>query len=291
MDMIDADLPEALRLQRVSPGEYQVPAGGEELARDVVNGVQLMAWSMAASALEGLNDKSVKTAHGVFSRPTARSAPIALSLDRFYSGRAFGADTVTVTQNGKNAARVQLLLAADEDDLIRHADAAPLVAGPDDCQPWNRGAIGLPGIELRGVGDVDYVSSEHPLLPPELHLWIRSTEPINGRVANQAMLCASTGTMLIGTAMLPHAGIGQDQAHRTISTGVVGHTASYHEPFDLGEWHLLAQESIYAGHGRTHGRARVFNRDGQLVASYVQDAMIRHFTDGRDHSAQARSIM
>jgi acyl-CoA thioesterase-2 len=290
MNMKNLDLPEALRVERVRDGAYRVPAR-EDSFRDVVNGVQLMAWAMVASAMEGIGEHSVKSAHGIFSRPTARSAPIDLSLERFYSGRVFGADTVTVTQGGKNSARVQLLLSADEDDLIRHAGEMPDVPGPDTCEPFGASAIGISGMELRVVGAVDYVSSEHPLLPPELLLWIRSTEPVSGRIANQAMLCASTGTMLIGTAMLPHAGIGQDQAHRTISTGVVGHTATYHEPFDLGDWLLLAQESIYAGHGRTHGRAGVFNRDGQLVASYVQDAMIRNFTDGKDHSTQARTIM
>jgi acyl-CoA thioesterase len=96
--------------------------------------------------------------------------------------------------------------------------------------------------------------------------------------------------MLIGTAFLPHAGIGQAGAHRTISTGVVGHTTHFHEPFDLADWLLLAQESVHAGGGRTHGRARVFDRSGALVA-YAEDAMIRHFTDGKDHTADAARVM
>jgi acyl-CoA thioesterase-2 len=290
MSMIETNLPEPLQLEPVGAGAYRIPAR-EEALRDVVHGVQLMAWSMIASATEGIGTHSVKTAHGIFSRPTARTSPIEIALDRLSSGRAFGADTVTVTQDGKNCARVQLLLSADEEDLIRHADEMPSVPRPEECEEFVASAIGIAGIDVRSVGEVDYVSSGHPVVAPELNLWIRSTDPIEGRVPNQAMLCACTGTTLIGTAMLPHAGIGQDQAHRTISTGVVGHTITYHEPVDLGDWLLLAQESIYAGHGRAHGRARVFDRDGQLVASYVQDAIIRHFADRQDHSAEARTAM
>src|SRR5687768_17089229 len=104
MTLRAADLPTSLRIDALGEGAYAVPArdaGG----RDVVNGVQLMAWSIVAAGLEGLGTHTVKTAHGVFSRPVARGASIDLALDRFYAGRAFGADTVTVTQNGKNAAR------------------------------------------------------------------------------------------------------------------------------------------------------------------------------------------
>jgi acyl-CoA thioesterase II len=290
MTTADVELPESLQLERVGDGAYRVPAAPDEAERDVVTGVHLMAWSMAASALEGVGEHSVKTAHGIFMRPAARTLPIDFAVDRFYAGRAFGADTTTVTQGGKNMARVQLLLNIDEPDLIRHSDDMPSVPGPDDCDPFPAGAAGG-DVEMRVVGGVDYVSNDHPVRPPLLQLWVRAANPVEGRIANQALLCACTGTMLIGTAMLPHAGIGQEQAHRQISTGVVGHTASYHEPFRLDDWLLLDQESIHAGNGRTHGRARVFDRDGRLVASYVQDAMIRGFTDGRDHSAQSRTIM
>jgi acyl-CoA thioesterase-2 len=290
MALRSEDVPATLRVASLGGGAYAVPAraaGG----RDVVNGVQLMAWSIVASGLEGLGTHTIKSAHGVFSRPVARGASIELAVDRFYAGRAFGADTVTITQKGRNAARVQLLTSAPEDDLIRHEDAMPAVPGPDDCLPFTAAGAGAPGLELRGVGDADYMASDHAVRPPTLQLWIRSTEPLTGPVANQAMLCAGTGTMLIGTALLPHAGIGQEQAHRTISTGAVGQTTTFHEPFELSEWLLLDQESIYAGHGRVHGRARVFSRDGRLVASYVQDAMVRRFTDGRDHTSEQHTIM
>ena len=38
---------------------------------------------------------------------------------------------------------------------------------------------------------------------------------------------------------------------------------------------VLQQRSTFAGHGRSYGQGDIFRRDGQLVASFVQDAMIR----------------
>jgi acyl-CoA thioesterase len=53
---------------------------------------------------------------------------------------------------------------------------------------------------------------------------------------------------------------------------------------------LLAQESSYAGRGRSYGRAHVFTEDGTLIASFVQDAMIRSLPD-RSGSAGERPVL
>jgi acyl-CoA thioesterase-2 len=98
---------------------------------------------------------------------------------------------------------------------------------------------------------------------------------------SQSLLAFATDGFLIGTAMRPHEGVGQAQAHVTLSTGVLSHTITFHEPLYAGDWHLLSHHSTHAGHGRCYGRANVFSVDGALVASFVQDAMIRPMrTDG-----------
>ncbi|HEY4634403.1 MAG TPA: hypothetical protein VIH00_10835, partial [Candidatus Limnocylindrales bacterium] len=97
------------------------------------------------------------------------------------------------------------------------------------------------------------------------------SDPLTG----QALLAFATDMFLIGTAMRPHAGVGQAQAHKTLSTGVLSHTITFHERVDASSWMLLAHHSTHAGHGRSYGRADVFREDGTLVASYVQDNMIR----------------
>ena len=106
------------------------------------------------------------------------------------------------------------------------------------------------------------------------------------------MLAWATDGFLIATALRPHEGIGQDDAHRGLSTGVVGHTIVFHEPFRADEWLLLAHHSPYAGRGRTFGTADVFTDDGRLVASYVQTNMVRFFADpALADGSQYRTVM
>ena len=128
--------------------------------------------------------------------------------------------------------------------------------------------------EIRVVGGVD-ISDPDAVGPAELDVWTRFVGAPDDPAISQALLAFATDGFLIGTAMRPHPGVGQAQAHRTLSTGVISHTLTFHEPVSAGEWMLLSHRSPYAGRGRSYGRADVFQGDGRLVASFVQDAMIR----------------
>ena len=78
-------------------------------------------------------------------------------------------------------------------------------------------------------------------------------------------------------------------AHVSISTSVLSHTLSFHEPVNAGDWYLLAQSSPYAGRGRSYGRGDIFSEDGNLVASFVQENMIRAFPEGQGPHGGGRS--
>ena len=111
--------------------------------------------------------------------------------------------------------------------------------------------------EILIVGDVD-INDPELVGPPELDAWVRFVDAPDDPATDQALVAYSTDGFLIGTAMRPHAGVGQAQAHRTLSTGVLSHTLTFHEPCPAAEWHLLQQRSSYAGHGRSYGQGDIF---------------------------------
>ena len=241
-----------------------------EAGHGVVFGGQLLGQSIVAG-LAGQDGKSVKTVHTIFARSASYAAPLEITVDRMHAGRAFASSTVTIAQGDRLCARSLVLLSADEPDFIRHAASPPKVPGPDACKPAGE-HVG--GWEIRVVGDVD-VADPDLVGPPELDVWTRFADAPEDPAQGQALLAYATDGFLIGTAMRPHAGVGQAQAHRTVSTGVISHTLTFHEPCSAGEWMLLSHRSSYAGRGRCYGRANVFRADGTFVAAFVQDAMIR----------------
>jgi len=258
----------SLELEETGPDRYT--ARHAEPDYPVVFGGQLMAQSIVA-ARKGVDDKTVKTLHIVFARPVSPSMPLEIEVDRMHAGRALASSTVTLRQGGKVCSRAQVLLSAEEPDLIRHADTHPSMSKPEEATPW---PTDLGVWELRTVDGVDIADPE-AVGPADLDVWSRFAGAPSDPLIGQALLAFATDMFLIGTAMRPHEGVGQSQAHVTLSTGVLSHTITFHEPVDAGEWLLLANHATYAGHGRSYGRADVFRTDGALVASYVQDNMIR----------------
>jgi acyl-CoA thioesterase len=185
-----------------------------------------------------------------------------------------------------------VLLDVDEPDVVRHGVAMPEVTPPGDTPLTDQGLLVYPGTELRIVDGVDLWSVDAPTGPAATQLWAKAPALPDVLSVHQAVLAWATDGFLIATALRPHEGIGQDDAHRGLSTGVVGHTIVFHEPFRADEWLLLAHHSPYAGRGRTFGTADVFTEDGRLVASYVQTNMVRFFADpALADGSQYRTVM
>ena len=264
---IDALL-RAFALEPTGPGRYRAASADREAA--VVFGGQLLGQTILAG-LAGQHDKAVKTLHTIFARSASPAAPLSIAVEHIHAGRSFASSAVTIHQGERLCTRSLVLLCADEPDFIRHADPMPPVPGPDASDP---ASPHMDGWEVRIAGGAD-VSDPDAVGPPELDVWTRFVGAPDDRALDQALLAFATDGFLIGTAMRPHAGVGQAQAHRSVSTGVISHTLTFHEPCSSAEWLLLSHRSTYAGHGRCHGRANVFRTDGTLVASFVQDGMIR----------------
>ncbi len=271
MFTLDALL-ESLTLEPVGENRYR--AGNVKMGHAVVFGGQLMAQSIIAGLI-GHEGKSVKTLQTVFARGASPDAPLDIDVDPIHAGRNFASSSVTIRQGERICTRSTVLLSSDEPDVIRHADPASRFSPPQDSL---KSETSFGAWQIRIVGDVD-VSDPEAVGPPEVDVWARCLDAPSDSSINQALLAFLTEGFLIGAAMRPHAGVGQSQAHVTLSTGVLAENLTFHEPCPASDWLLLEQRSTYAGHGKSFGRGDVFRADGSLVASYVQDSMIRRIPE------------
>ena len=176
-----------------------------------------------------------------------------------------------------------VLLDATAPDLIRHEVEAPTVAGPEDAPPFD---MGVAGRDLRVVDGAYTGDADAPVGPPELDVWVRFDELPDDQAIHAGLLAQFTGHMSIAAALRPHAGIGQDQAHRTISTAINAIHLSLHAPVRADRWMLYHHHSTFAGDGMTHAECRVFDEDRALIASFGVDAMVRGFSDPTDRAMQ-----
>jgi acyl-CoA thioesterase II len=264
-------LPAVLDVEDLGEGRWTAAHPLEDPeGRDVVFSGQMLAQMIMVSDAAGGHQKEVKSVHAVFARSGSYSGGrIEYVLDPMHSGRAWASDTITAYQGDRLLARALILLNAVEPDLMRHAPPMPDVAGPDACAPRALG-MAFPGVEVRDVerkGDTG---------TPSAYLWVRSPRSYDSVAANQAVIAWSEPGLIIGAAMNVHTDtVTFGEAHRSISTGVISHTAHFHDHGDAGDWLLFVHEAPYAGHGRVFGNGSVFTRDGTLVSTFAQDSMVR----------------
>jgi acyl-CoA thioesterase II len=271
-----SDLPSVLRVKELGDGRWSGPhPDTDPEGRDVVFSGQLLAQMIMVSQAAVAGDKQVKSIHAVFARAGSYSAgPIELALDPMHSGRAWASTTVTAAQGDRLLSRALVLLNAVETDLVRHAPPMPDAPGPEECEPGTGGLV-FPGAEIRVADGSD--SS------PVVVAWVRAGEAYDSVAANQAIVAWSQPGLIIGAAFRPHEGaVDLGDAHRTISTGVISHTAHFHEDADASEWLLMVHEGSYAGRGRIFGQGAVFTRDGSLVSTFAQDSMARRIEGDLD---------
>jgi acyl-CoA thioesterase II len=238
--------------------------------RQVVEGTQVLAQAIVAVA-KRFPEKSVRSAHAVFSRAVMVGAPVELVVDVVHEGRSTATATVSAQQNGRRCITITVLADVPSEDVIRHHLPRPEVAPPAEA---NVSEMPMTGRQLRLVDVVD-VNSPDEVGPPEMYAWLHY-DPIPTRDdLAKALVAYFTGHLGISTSMRAHEGIGTAQAHLTVSTAPLTITVSFHEPFRWDGWLLYSHESTQAGAGMSYVRGAVHTEEGELVASFAQDAIIR----------------
>ena len=268
------DAAELVRLIDVVPdGDHFVGPAHGPTQRDVVEGGQLLAEAIVAVS-KTLPEQRVTSASMVFLKAASFGAPVELAVDLLRRGRTFSTAEVRAAQHGTLRGAAILLCDAGADDVFTHVDAMPEVPPPEGAVPFE--GFGMPGREIRVVNGA-YDPDPDRVGPPEINLWVRFREAPAHQYLHTALLAQSTTHWTIAAGMLPHAGFGEAQAHRTLSTGIMKATVAFHDDADVTDWLLYANRAFWAGRGLVQGDGRVFTQDGRLVASYTIQAMVRGF--------------
>ncbi|MGW0158548.1 acyl-CoA thioesterase [Mycobacterium sp. NPDC003323] len=257
-------------------------AGADD--RQVVEGTQVLAQAIVAAA-KRFPDKSVRSVYAVFARVVSVGPPVELDIDVVSEGRSTATAVITASQNGKRCITVTVLLDVPSGDVIRHHLPKAQVAGPQDAQP---SIMPMAGRQVRLVDVID-VNSPDEVGPPELHAWLHYDPiPVRDDLA-KALIAYFTGHLGISTTMRAHEGIGTAQAHLTVSTAPMTVSVSFHEPVQWQGWLLYGHESTQVGAGMSYVRGTVHTEEGELLASFAQDGLIRPLrTSDTDIKHQSR---
>jgi acyl-CoA thioesterase II len=267
-----AQLIDILDVRPEGENRYVSVARGDH-RRPVVEGSQMLAQATVAAGRHAPGRRAV-SAHMVFMRPADAGEPLQFDVDELSSGKTFTTLTVHVSQHGRRCASGTFLLDDTAPDVVRHAVSPPDVGGPYDSEPHD---MSVTGRDIRVVDDAYTDDANAPMGPPVVDAWVRFREVPDDPHLHAGLLAQFAGHMSIAAALRPHEGIGQQDAHRTLSTAINAIAISFHADVRADHWMLYRHLSTFAGAGMTHSECRVHNEDGDLLASFSVDAMVRQF--------------
>ncbi|WP_299950415.1 acyl-CoA thioesterase II [uncultured Modestobacter sp.] len=261
---------------RSSPAAATRTFGGE------VAGQALVAAGRTAPA-----NRPVHSLHAYFLRPSDPGAPISYTVDAIRDGRTFTTRQVVAVQHGEPvfhlsasfalvedgfAHQLPQLDAPDPDDL---PTATQVLAGADEqTRRWLTRISEVFPLELRFPDELPrFATVRGELRAPAQRLWLRSAQPLDDDPLLHACAATYASDLLLLSSALPPHGVVIDTPGLLLAS--LDHAVWFHAPFRADEWLLYDQEGIWAGGSRALCRGRFFDRRGTLVASVVQEGLVR----------------
>ncbi len=276
------DLLSLIRLEQLEVNLFR--GTSRDIGTNRVFGGQVLAQALLAAS-QTVEDRLAHSLHAYFLRAGDHEAPIVYNVDRSRDGRSFTARRVVAIQHGRPiftlSASFQL-----EQDGIEHQFDMPQVPDPDKQhdsrvispqqlenapQKLRRWFARFGPFEFRPV--VDQNPFDPNPRPPFKKFWFRLKGKLEEDQALQrALLAYASDFHLIGTATLPH-GISLLKGNLLMAS--LDHAMWFHRPVRVDHWLLYDCDSPSASGSRGLARGMIFDRNGTLVASTVQEGMIR----------------
>ena len=242
----------------------------------------------AARTVEGRTPHSL---HGYFLLPGDPAVPIIYEVDRIRDGTSFTTRRCNAIQHGRAIFSLSASFQIEETGL-EHAGSMPKVPLPESLpsqsEMLRRFGADMPEamrrwlaqdhpIEIRPVDLSRYVLHEAGAL--EQNVWLRAIGPLPSDPAiHRAMLAYLSDMTLLDAALGVHGHSGFDTGLQVAS---LDHALWFHRPFRADDWLLYAQDSPNSCGARGFARGLLFSHDGRLVASVVQEGLIRPKPTGR----------
>ena len=278
-----AELISLLSLERLEQNLFR--GQSQDLGWGQIFGGQVLGQALSAATQTVPEGRRVHSLHGYFLRGGDAARPVIYEVDPIRDGRSFTTRRVVAIQGGRAIFNMAASFQVDEPGFT-HQAPMPATAGPDGIpseldlarkvadripEPLRARATSDRPIEIRPL------DPHNPFRPkpqsPRQQLWYRARGALPDDPALHPFLLAyASDFQFLVTALRPH---GVSWLSREMQVTSLDHAMYFHRPFRMDDWLLYDIESPWAGGARGLVRGRFYDRAGNLVASTVQEGLIR----------------
>lgn len=279
-------LNELLTLLQLEQLDLQLFKGeSEHLGLPQVYGGQVIGQALSAARYTVEESRTVHSFHSYFLYPGDPEKPITYDVENLRDGMSFSTRRVKAIQNGRPIFYLTASYHGDEPGF-EHQSTMPDIAGPEHFLSESQLAEGIkhaipPAIQKLFCGEkpieVRPVNVVNPLAPhkasPTQQLWIKANGSLpDNQLIHQYLLAYTSDWGFLPTALLPHE---VSLLTPNLQVATIDHSMWFHRPFKMDEWLLYSIESTNASGSRGLVRGEIFNQKGQLVASVMQEGVMR----------------
>jgi acyl-CoA thioesterase-2 len=253
---------------------WQRVYGGQVLGQALMAAIRLVPPTRIANSL-----------HAYFLLGGDPKHPILYEVERTRDGGSFSTRRVKAVQHGRMIF-VMGVSFHDPEPGFDHAAPMPDVPQPEDLKSANEVFAALlhklpenmrtywsreRPIDMRPVDLSRYMKRE--IRDPVQSIWLKPNGVLPDQPAiHQGMLAYASDFTLLDTALIAHAKLLFDADMQLAS---LDHALWFHRSFRWDDWILYAQDSPSASGARGFCRGALYTRDGTLIASTVQEGLMR----------------
>ena len=249
-----------------------------------VFGGQVLAQSIIAAS-RTVDEGLIHSLHAYFLRAGDAEAPIVYNVERNRDGRSFKSRRVVAIQHGRPIFTLAASFQLEQEGLTHQFDM-PDVPMPEELSsesdiPEDRLEQVTPLLrrwftrtgpfDFRPVKKTDAFNPQPQ--PPQSNIWFRLNQKIDvPDLMHRALMAYASDFHLVGTATLPH---GISFIRDDLLMASLDHGMWFHRPAKVDEWMLYSCDSPSSSGGRGLARGLIYDRAGRLIASTIQEGMIR----------------
>jgi acyl-CoA thioesterase-2 len=244
-----------------------------------VFGGQVAGQALVAAGRTVETGRSVHSLHAYFVRPGDPRVPIVYEVERVRDGRSFTTRRVRAIQRGEVIFALSASFQLPQDGM-EHTEPAPVgVPAPESLPDLGERLresggylVGLPRpLDLRFVDPPAWSEVRGPVTDDPLRVWMRA----DGTLPDDPLLHVCLLTYASDLTLLPSV-LARHEVHMgEVQMASLDHAMWFHRPFRADEWLLYECRSPSASGARGLATGRFFTRDGRLVATAVQEGMVR----------------
>ncbi len=251
-----------------------------------VYGGQVLAQALIAAARTLPTDaaRCPHSLHAYFLRMGRLDLPIELQVETLHDGKSFSARRVLASQSGKAILTMtasfqesqdgvdfalEMPEAPDPESLPSNEQAFETLEHPATWMLFQAGAF-----DVRHVEPQIYFPNGAETSSKQM-VWMRSRQPLPDRTSQltQRALLTYACDQIALEPVLRSTGLRWTTPELAVAS--LDHAMWFHRPVNVRDWLLYVQDAPSSQGGRGLGRAQIFNRAGELVASFAQEGMIR----------------